>query len=112
MRDKYNCPVEITAEILGAKWRSRILWELRYGARRFGELYRSIPAITKKVLSQTLSDLEAHGLITRTEYKENILKVEYELTDYGKYTLDLVKIMSQWGENHFNTNKGDKRKLI
>lgn len=99
-RKKYNCPVEITVEVMGGKWKSRIMWHLCNGAFRYGELRKLIPDITQKMLTQSLRELEEDGLISRNIYHENIQRVEYFLTDYGKSTTPLLKMMSQWGKNH------------
>lgn len=110
MDKTYHCPVEVTVEILGGKWKSRILWELHHKPLRFGELNRKVPAITKKMLAQCLQELERDELIIRSEYHEKVLRVEYELSDYGKITIPLISYMSNWGSQHLMRKTVDRER--
>jgi DNA-binding HxlR family transcriptional regulator len=96
----YNCPVELTVEVMGGKWKSRILWHISKKPYRYGELRRLIPNITQKMLTQALRELEEDGLIERQVFEGSILKVEYSLTDYGTSTTPLLELMSLWGKSH------------
>ncbi|MFT4414608.1 winged helix-turn-helix transcriptional regulator [Fredinandcohnia humi] len=100
MREKYNCPVEITVEVLGGKWKTRILWELSQKNYYFSELRRAIPDITKKMLVQCLRELEESGLVARKEESGKIIRVEYKLSQYGENTIPLINYMSKWGMDH------------
>lgn len=104
-KKKYNCPVELAVEVVGGKWKSRIMWHLSKKAYRHGELRRLIPTITQKMLTQSLRELEEDGLISRTLYDDNIPKVEYSLTEYGRSTIPLLQLMSEWGRNHMQREK-------
>ncbi|MFS0556753.1 winged helix-turn-helix transcriptional regulator [Brevibacillus sp. 179-C9.3 HS] len=99
-KKRYYCPVEVTVDSIGGKWKARILWHLSHRTCRYGELKRLIPEITGKMLSQALRELESDGLISRTEYSEKVITVEYDLTDYGKSLTPILQVMSQWGRNH------------
>ncbi len=55
----YYCPVEVSLDKIGGKWKSLILWHVRSRTRRFGELKRLIPNITEKMLTEKLRELEA-----------------------------------------------------
>ncbi len=86
--------------ILTGKWKGEIMWNLKDGKRRFGELQRAIPGITQHMLTAQLRDLESHGLITRTVYAEVPPRVEYELT---RAALDLHFIFEgirEWAERY------------
>ena len=87
------CPVETTLMLIGSKWKVLILRDLMDGTRRFSELKKSIGAITQKVLTSNLRDMEDCGLLTRTVYPEVPPRVEYTLTEYGKVNL---KGLSTW----------------
>ncbi|WP_442593705.1 winged helix-turn-helix transcriptional regulator [Neobacillus sp. D3-1R] len=102
---KYYCPVEVTVDTIGGKWKSRILWHLSQRNYRYGELKKLIPEITKKMLSQALRELENDGLIIRTEFNEKVLKVEYSLTEYGQELKPLLTFMSTWGKSHLEKIK-------
>ena len=82
--DETNCPVKATMEIIGGKWKPIILYYLKDETRRFGELQRCIPHVTKKMLTQQLRELENDGIIKRKVFKVVPPKVEYSLSEYGR----------------------------
>jgi Predicted transcriptional regulators len=94
------CPVEETLSVVGGKWKAIILWRLVGGTRRFNELHRSIPNITRKMLTEQLRELERDNLIVRTVYHQVPPKVEYSLSDYGKTFIPVMQAMAQWGSAH------------
>lgn len=101
IKDKeYNCPVELTLDMIGGKWKVLILWNLKENTRRFSELKRLIPGITKKMLIQQLKELEANGIINRKVYPQVPPKVEYSLTQYGESLDSILNMMCQWGIEH------------
>ena len=66
--DILNCPIYKTVKIFQGKWNSWVLFELgRHETIRFGDLQRAIPGLSKTVLSSTLKDLEAYGLVNRVQ---------------------------------------------
>ena len=81
--------------LLCLKWVPPILMSLQDAPKRPGELCRQMP-ITKKVLSQTLKELQAHGLVARETKKLIPLHVEYSLTDTGLRVCDLVALIHDW----------------
>lgn len=78
-----TCPVGECMQLLGGAWTPNVIWCLSGGARRFSELRIDIPAITAKVLSARLKDLEAKGVIDRTIVPTTPPTVEYSLTALG-----------------------------
>jgi len=60
------CPVALTLNLIGGKWKALILWNLLEGTMRYSELRRAVPDATPKMLTQQLRELEADGLVTRT----------------------------------------------
>lgn len=62
----YGCPVELSLELLGGKWKAVILARLKQAPMRYSDLRRAIPDLADKVLSQRLRDLEAAGMVGRT----------------------------------------------
>lgn len=103
-----NCPVEATLSVVGGKWKVIILWHLVNGTKRFNELQRSMPQITRKMLTQQLRELENDGLIIRTVYPQVPPKVEYSLSDYGKTFIPVMESMAQWGFIHMEQPVYDK----
>jgi DNA-binding HxlR family transcriptional regulator/CheY-like chemotaxis protein len=97
---EYNCPVQVTLEVIGGKWKCVILWWLRRNAKRFGELKLLIPGMTQKVLTQQLRELERDGLIRRETYPETPPRVEYSLTAYGETVRPITELMCDWGKIH------------
>lgn len=95
-----DCTVEPVLDVLIGKWKISILYFLFHGTKRFSELQKGIPDITKKMLTSHLRDLEEQDIIQRIVYPVVPPKVEYSLTEYG-YTLQPILIlMHQWGRAH------------
>lgn len=94
------CPVETTLTLISNRWRVLILRDLMDGPRRFGELKRSIGAITQKVLTANLRAMEECGLVTRTVFPEVPPRVEYELTDLGYSLKPILDSMREWGDGY------------
>ena len=77
---------------------------MEFGVVRFNEMQKYIGTITFKTLSSTLKQLEADGLIIRTEYPQIPPKVEYSLSERGKSLMSILDQMREWGDqNHQDT---------
>jgi DNA-binding HxlR family transcriptional regulator len=100
-RKLYKCPVDAAIQVLRGKWKILILWKLQGKSMRFGELKRSVPGITEKMLIQQLRELEQHELIYRHDFQEMPLRVEYSLTQQGQKLKPIFDALWQWGEEHF-----------
>ena len=98
--EEFYCPVKVTADIIGGKWKPMILFYLEGGTRRFGELRKLIPGMTKKMLTQHLRELERDGIIHREVHAVVPPKVEYSLTKHGESLKPILKLMSAWGTRH------------
>lgn len=98
--DENNCPVKATMEIIGGKWKPIILYYLKEGMQRFGELQRLIPHITKKMLTQQLRELERDEIVVRKVYAEVPPKVEYSLSKHGQSLKPVLEQMAVWGNTH------------
>lgn len=94
-----ECPAMETIALIGGRWKVIILHILSKDTRRFGEISARIPAISRKVLTEQLRELEADGLISRKEYKALPPKVEYALTAFGKSLCPLLSYISAWKRN-------------
>lgn len=100
-RNVYNCPVEVTLDLIGGRWKPLVLWHLKErGVLRHGQLRRLIPGITQKMLTQQLRQLEADGLVHREQYAEVPPRVEYSLTAYGRELHALLDHFCDWGTAH------------
>ena len=95
---KYNCPVELTMSVIGGKWKCLIIHHLIDGTKRFNELRRLIPAITQRMLTSQLRELEADNIVNRKVYAEVPPKTEYSLTELGKTLEPVLWAMHDWGK--------------
>lgn len=100
--DVYNehCPSRRVLEIISNKWIILIIDKLTEKNYRFGELKREIGGISAKVLTQALKLLEFNGFITRTDYSELILNVEYSLSPLGQSLSQVCNDLRLWSEQH------------
>lgn len=99
------CPVETTLLLINNKWKVLILRDLMEGTKRFGELKKSIGAVTQKVLTQNLRTMEEDGLLVRKVYPEVPPRVEYTLTVTGKSLNPILDCMLKWGEKYKKSAK-------
>ncbi|WP_236788519.1 helix-turn-helix domain-containing protein [Amycolatopsis sp. GM8] len=98
MTRRYYCPVELTLDVVGGRWKPVILAHLKEGVHRYGELRRRMPGISEKMLTQQLRDLEADGLVTRETFDERPPRVEYRLTGDGAALGPALQALYDWGE--------------
>ena len=98
--EEFYCPVKLTADVIGGKWKPLILFYLEGGTKRFGELRKRIPGLTKKMLTQHLRELESDQVVHRKVYAVVPPKVEYSLTRHGESLKPILKLMSAWGTKH------------
>jgi DNA-binding HxlR family transcriptional regulator len=98
--EEFYCPVNLTSDVIGGKWKPLVIYYLEKRTRRFGELQKLIPGMTKKMLTQHLRELERDGVVSRKAYPEIPPKVEYSLTRHGESLKPILKLMSAWGTKH------------
>lgn len=95
-----DCPVEMTLQLIGDKWKVLIIRDLLAGTKRFNELMRSVTGITQKVLTSHLRSMEAAGLVSRKVYPQVPPKVEYTLTETGYSLKPILDSMMLWGTDY------------
>ena len=96
-----DCPVATTVQLIGNKWKLLIIRNLIYkGKQRFGDFLKTIPAISKKVLTDDLRALESDGLIERQVFAEVPPRVESSLTTLGLSLKPILEAMSEWGADY------------
>jgi DNA-binding HxlR family transcriptional regulator len=88
---------------IGDKWSLLLIGILEEGPRRFTELLRAIPGISRRMLTLTLRALERDGLVTRTIYAEVPPRVEYAVTDLGRTLGQPVLALATWAANNQDT---------
>ena len=100
--DYKYCKAAPMLEWLGNKWALVVLVKISENEPvRFNELYRNIPSVSEKVLSQVLKQLTTDGIIERQLYPNVPPRVEYSLTDLGKTLLPHVEALIKWGQDNF-----------
>lgn len=98
-----ECPVATTVQLIGNKWKMLVIRNLIYnGKQRFSDFLKSIPAISKKVLTDNLRALESDGLIERKVFAEVPPRVEYSLTELGISLRPIWDAMEAWGTDYKN----------
>lgn len=95
-----HCPIETTIAVLGGRWKPVILYHLRRGPTRFNALRRLIPAVTQRMLTLSLRELERDGIVRRTVHPGVPAAVEYGLTPKGVSLEPVLVAMVQWAEAH------------
>lgn len=98
--DTAACPVAITVDVIGGKWKGKILYNLISGPKRFSELGRLMPYTTKRMLTLQLRELEKDGIVHREIYREIPPKVEYSLTAFGETLKPIIFLMRDWGDRY------------
>lgn len=98
VKDIQDTPFGYTLSVIGGKWKMVIIYLLAENEPvRFNDLKRQIGAITYKVLSSQLKELEEDGMVERKEYPQIPPKVEYRLTDKAKTLLPILEGLCEWG---------------
>lgn len=92
-----ECPVATTVTLIGNKWKLLIMRNLLNRPWRFNELRRDLDGISQKVLTDSLRQMEADGIITRTVYPEVPPRVEYALSELGESMRPILESMQEWG---------------
>lgn len=95
--ENVECSIEKALAVLNGKWTFLILRDLFNGAKRFGELRKSLDGVSPKTLSERLKELEAKGVVIRTAYPTIPPAVEYRLTEKGESLKPIIKAMKLWG---------------
>ena len=110
MKDSpYVCGLDAAVDIIGGKWKVLIVWSLQQSAMRFGELKRSVPGVSEKVLVQQLRELEAVGVVWRQVYDESLPRVEYSLTRRGVELSEALEPLGRWGATQIRRMSGTAR---
>lgn len=93
----FSCGLDATLHIISGKWKPLVLFFLRDGSKRYGELKRVVQGVSDKVLIQQLKDLETDGVLLRTDYKQVPPRVDYALTPLGRSLADALVPLCTWG---------------
>jgi DNA-binding HxlR family transcriptional regulator len=96
-----GCALRRVLEAVGGKWKILLLVALSQADElRYGELKRLVFGITNTMLANSLRELEADGLVERTQYPEMPVRVEYSLTDRARTLIPILMELKDWGEQN------------
>jgi len=111
----HACPVAAFQKLISGKYKLRIVWDLKDGPRRYGEIRTGLlrgadgsAEIAPRVLSRELKALAGSGLIDRRDYGVVPPKVEYRLTRKGRSFVPVIAAIRDWGSRHLAPAAGDK----
>lgn len=91
--------VEKSFELIGKKWTGLIIYVLMGGPKRFSELNESIPALSRRLLTERIKELEDHGIVVRNVIPDRPIRSEYSLTQKGTELGKILGPISQWAES-------------
>ena len=97
MTKQLNNPIAYSLWLIGGKWKISIIYNLRRGPIRFGELKRILSPITQQMLTKQLREMERDQLIDRKVFEVIPPKVEYSLTPFGKSLNPVLDSWCKWG---------------
>lgn len=95
-----ECGLDVSLAVMGGKWKPFILYHLRSGPKRFGELKRLVAGISEKVLMVQLRELVAAEVLVRHDYREVPPKVDYAMTPFGETLVEALLPLCHWGTRH------------
>ena len=94
----FTCGLDATLRVIAGKWKPLILYFVaQSGPTRYGDLRRAVRDVSDKMLIQQLKELEADGLVKRTDYKEIPPRVDYSLTPLGLSLAAALVPLCSWG---------------
>lgn len=96
-----SCTTRQALERFASKWRILVIYALLAEPQRHAQLRRRLAGITQKVLTQTLREMEADGMVERRVLKQTAPRhVEYALTDLGKTLQEPLAAICEWAQEH------------
>ena len=109
--DAVRCPIRNVLDVIGDKWSTLTLMSLAGKPRRFSDLHRVIPDISKRMLTQTLRGLEREGLVTRHVFPTKPPSVEYRLSPLGRSVLVPLGGLIEWADARFDEIVAARRRF-
>lgn len=94
----FHCPVELALQVLGGKWKTVLLAHLKSGPLRYAQLRARVPALSDKVLTQRLVELEEIGLVVRQKRGGRGAPSTYALTARAESLKPVLQGLFDWGE--------------
>jgi DNA-binding HxlR family transcriptional regulator len=104
-----GCPVTEFQRLISGKYKLRIMWDLKDGPLRYGEIRSGLSRgtdgarpIAPRVLSRELKALTEAELIARHDFGVIPPKVEYRLTPAGRSFVPIIASIRAWGTRHLS----------
>ena len=105
-----SCPVANTISLLNSQWKILIMRELLlHSSERYSELQHSVAGISQKMLTQSLHEMTADGIVQRQAFSEVPPRVEYRLTELGQSMDPILKAMHNWGKQYLASHPEKRR---
>lgn len=113
--DAYDpqCPIRNILARMSDKWSLLVIYTLTQADKmRFGDIRRTIPDVSQKMLTVTLRTLEADGFVTRTIYPEVPPRVEYGLTDRARSLFPHIQSLIMWAKENMADIIDDRKRHV
>ena len=106
----YRCHFELTLQLIGGKWKLLVIYFLSLQkVIRFGQLRRTLPEISERMLVRQLRELEDAGLVSRKVYGTVPPRVDYALTQLGESLVPIMESLKAWG-NMYELSRTQSKK--
>lgn len=100
LKSEYECSLMLSNDVIGGKWKLRVLFHIIMGNNRFSSLQKNISDISQKVLSAQLRELEDHGIVSRRIYPDVPPRIEYSLTEEGEILKPIIEMLCRWSTDY------------
>ncbi|MGL5977735.1 MAG: winged helix-turn-helix transcriptional regulator [Erysipelotrichaceae bacterium] len=102
IKQNYSCSLHLTHDVIGGKWKLRILWHILEGRNRFSQMLKAMPDITHKMLITQLKEMEHSGILIREEHVDVRPHVTYALEERHASLIPVIYSLCQFGEQYAN----------
>jgi len=93
-----TCPLEFAVNTISGKWKIPIVWQINEGKKRPSEFLKGIGKVDRRVLNQQLKEMEQSGILTKVSFPELPPRVEYSLTELGEELVKVLWQLNDWGK--------------
>lgn len=105
IKREYSCALILTNDLIGGKWKLRILWHIIHGDNRFSLLAKAIPDISQKMLTSQLKELEQAGIIKRMTIKDNPPKIIiYNIVEEQLELINIIENLCDYTKKYAKKN--------
>ncbi len=111
-QERAACPLYTAIGVIEGRWKPMLFQRLARKTSGFGELYRAMPGISRKVLAEQLRQMECDDLVVRRETGDSLGSVEYSLTAYGESLGPVFGVLWQWGTSHLTRPGAERGTLV